>query len=893
MAGWKVLYSKDRERIRQDYISRQKNLEIALGLRLPPFSKEEAREAWPELIQRETLLQEMAEWFAARLVNQALIHTLHDQINQQVSDLLEQLDGHHRPRDPETNADQLNLTNFLLEAVEHLSQNKGFTSPEAQEQVIAPLLAEQERLEIDLGLRPEPVPEPVEAASEEEPDVPIPVTPQPTASQNNDKRPAKIVDPKADNLSEPDRAPVPVPPPEPRIPFRERLWQMLLSERTLQALLFLGIFLLFSAALSFVAWGWKDFSAAVRVAIPIGFTSLFFALGWYVRTQTPMYRSGIALSAIAALLIPIDFYTIYVNFNIPPDFWPFFWFITSVTCLLAYTATTFIIRSKFFGYLVVTAAGSTVLAMIEMGHQSFGLSLDWRSAGLSGLALGLIVLATTLAPPFKKREPLNAWGIFADPFRYISLLTISVIMLLTFGWRFTQRDSYDTLHYALTINWWLGGFIFGWGAIQYRSRGMGLLAAVTLPVATYLTQAAIFDQVGVNPAWHAFGWALLIPLYFIVGYKLLAHKDDPVNHSHGRTAVGWGIVLLIVAAFWSLTDLASGAAAASSHAVLAGAVILATLLWRQPIYLYGASMLSFSAISFAMAELDLTFAQLSVGWASLAIAHIVVGFNLGTRFPIPVPNFAGPLVTAGYLLAAVAVLPAIFPYDGNLLVYALGNWLALAGWGARLAHIKQPGFIGRGIWRKPMFHWFTAIPIPIWLWILFVNVRPLDSAFPLALAALAWSMILLSYRLAKAAPAYRSPWTLTGGLVSGIAPIVAFIIAPNGFAPGLTLLVVGLLYFADAVTNRQSGELVPAGLITAWGYIFVLNRLQLSANVVGFGLAILIGIFLLAGLWNERKKSPVVTPQFLAPLYITTHFLTFILLARLYLPGCVCRICLE
>jgi hypothetical protein len=88
--------------------------------------------------------------------------------------------------------------------------------------------------------------------------------------------------------------------------LRERLWRSILSERTLQALLFLGIFLLFVAAISFVVWGWKDFSAPVRVAIPFGFTALFFGLGWIVRIKTHLYRSAIALSAIAALLIPID-----------------------------------------------------------------------------------------------------------------------------------------------------------------------------------------------------------------------------------------------------------------------------------------------------------------------------------------------------------------------------------------------------------------------------------------------------------------------------------------------------------------------------------------------------------------------------------------------------------
>jgi hypothetical protein len=240
----------------------------------------------------------------------------------------------------------------------------------------------------------------------------------------------------------------------------------------------LGIFLLFAAALSFVVWGWKDFSAPLRVAIPTSFTAIFFALGWYVRTKTPMYRSGVSLSAIAALLIPIDFYTVYVNFHIPPDYWPAFWLITSLACLIAYIFATFIIRSRFFGYLVGVAAGSIVLALIEVAHQAIGLSLDWRTAGLSLLAFGLICLATALGKWQKVAlQDEVSPHFFAEPFRYLSLLTVGVLMPLTFGWRYLQRDTFDTLHYALTINWWVGGVTFGWGAVHYRSRSLGLLAA--------------------------------------------------------------------------------------------------------------------------------------------------------------------------------------------------------------------------------------------------------------------------------------------------------------------------------------------------------------------------------------------------------------------------------
>ncbi len=866
----------DRLLIQQKYIARQRKVEIALGLRLPLFTAEEAQKAWPELFQREALLQKMGEWLAAGLIHPVTTQTIVDQTKQQIDELLEQLEGHSRPTYPQTDAERLELVHFLLEAIDYLGQNNSFATPTAEAQIRAPLLAEKEQLEISLGLRPalEVVPQPIS---------------EPISQQIAEVAPEA-------NTSVPVSAPASRRlPASPAPPLRDRLWRTLLSERTLQALLFLGIFLLFAAALSFVVWGWKDFSAPLRVAIPTSFTAIFFALGWYVRTKTPLYRSGISLSAIAALLIPIDFYTVYVNFHIPPEYWPAFWLVTSLVCLVAYIIGTFLIRSRFFGYLVGVAAGSAVLALIQLAHQAFGLSLDWRTAGLSLLVLGLIILATALekwqvatsSPP-----RLSASSrLFAEPFRYLSLLTVGVLMPLTFGWRYLQRDSFDTLHYALTANWWVGGFIFGWGAVHYRSRSLGLLAAIALPVATYLTQAALFNQIGVNPAWHAFGWALLVPLYFVVGHKLLAQKDDPIIYGHGRTATGWGVALLIIAALWSLTDLTNGAAAASSHTILVAAVVLAAWLWRQPRYLYAASLLSLSAVTFAESELDLSLSQLGVGWASLAIMHIIVALILGTWFPsltstnptTSKQDFVQPIVVSGYTIAALALLPSLFPYDGDGLAYALGNWLGLTAWGAWLAHTGRPGFASGRAWGKSLFHWFTALPLPVWLWITFANRRPLDFSLPLALAILAWGMMALSYRLGRANATYRLPWYVTSLLISVAAPLVAFAIVPSGYTPGLTLLIVGLLYFADAITGRHSFELAPAGLVTAWGYILLLDRLGVSFDPLSLALTLLITTYILAGLQTERHKSTIFTHRFLTPLYLTAHVLTLVVLWRIYI----------
>jgi hypothetical protein len=867
-----ILFAESQDRLRQQYSVRQRELKVELGLRQPPFSEEQARQAWPELFHLQALLQKTSEWLVAGLVAPTVTQPIVNRASQQVHDLLEQLEGHARPDYPQTDTERLALVNFLLQAIDRVSRGDGFVSPDAEEQARVPLLAEKEQLEIKLGLRAAPAPAPEPAREEKA------VEAQPVA--------APVEQP-------------PAPPPPPPLPFRDRLWRTLLSERTLQAMLFMGIFLLFAAAISFVVWGWRDFSAPVRVAIPTAFTLIFLALGWYVRNKTRMYRSGIALTAIAALLIPIDFYTLYVNFHIPPEYSPSFWLLTSLICLAAYIFITLRTQAAVFGYLVGTAAGSAVLALIAIGHQSFGLSFDWRTAALSALAVGLMLIAMALS-----RTKSPAWRLMAEPFRNLALITSGVVMPLSFGWRYIERSTFDTLHYAMTINWWLGGFLFGWGAIHYRSRSLGLLAALSLPIATYMAQAALFDWRYINPAWHALGLALLVPLYFITGRTLLARKDDPVLYGHGRTATGWGVALVIVAALWSLTDLRSGTAAAASHAVLCGAMVLAAILWRRPRLVYSASLFSLTATTFAMSQLNFKFAEFCIGWASLSIAHVVIASRLGlSNLFGPRPQqvgesnqrerFAGTLVMAGYVIAALSFAPTLSPYEGRWLAYALGNWLLLCVWGARLEHVGQPGFApppapGPSPAEKerqvdPVFQWMAALVLPVWIGVLFDNRGPLGFDFALVLAALAWGMVALSHRLARIEREYRWPWYLVGGLVSVASVVAAFMLAPNGFTPAICLLLVGLLYLGDAFTNRQSWELAPGGAVTALGYALLLDKLRLTFDALTFALALLVAIYFLIGLWHERRRSPVLTHRFFVPLYLTSHVLALVVLGRVYI----------
>ncbi len=831
---------------KEQYENRKKNLEMELGLRLPPFTAEEAQAAWIKLYRYEILDQKLTEWIAAGVIDSEISGLLVNQLQERMAGLTARLTALFQPEAPLNDADQLKVWEYILEVVDRLRSRKGFTNPQVGEEYRACLQSEIQNLEIKLGLRPEPA-----AKIERAPEV---VPPAPTP-------------------------PIPDIPAPPKIPLRERLWRSLLSERTLHAILFLGIFLLFTAAVSFVIWGWRDFSAPLRVAIPTGFTLLFFGLGWVVRNKTALYRSGIALSAIAALLIPIDLYTIYVNFGNPPTYLAEFWLIASVICIFFYLLAALNIQSRFFGYLVGVAAGSAALAVVEIGHQYWGLSPDWRSAAVSILALALILLATALT----RLPESSRWRVFIDPFCYLALLSVGVIMPLTLAWRYIDRDTFDALHAALSINWWVGGCILGWGAIRYRSRSLSFLAIISLPVAVYLTQAGIFYRAGINPAWQAFGLACLVPLYLYVGFRLSKYTDDPVIRGQSRSAIGCGIVLLIVSALWSLTDLSSGAAAASSHAVLAGTLVMSAAIWQRPRYLFGASFFALTAATFAMSEIGITLGQSSVGWASLALFHILAAIYLGNRKTSTGEKFAAPLVIGGYSIAALAVLPPLYPYDSQVLIYTLGNWLVFAGWGAYLASQKQAGFVPQRTRFRAIFHWGTALPLPIWIWILFDNLRPLDFSLPLAFSALAWGMFALGLKVGRVHLAFRRPWNLTALLVSIAAPFTAYLIVPDSFTLPICLLASGLLYFADAASLRRSDELAVGGLVTAGGYYLLLQKFDLTFEIVNFLLAILISVYFLTGLWVERQKRRPYFRKFLSPLYIITHLLAFITIFRIYI----------
>ena len=229
--------------LKELYTARLKETQIALGLRLRSFTPEEAEKAWAELARLEALFDKVDEWRNAGY----FISDARDPVKTQrahADELRQRLEGYQRPDSPQTDQTRLITLNFLLDNIDLLDSKQWFKLNSEKENIAAPLKAERQELQIRLGLI----------------SAPKPAEPAPVESV-------------------PEIKPVVVESAPPPKPMSERFWNAIFSERTLQALIFLGIFLLFTAAISFVIWGWKDFSGIRARGNPDRFYDSLFRVG--------------------------------------------------------------------------------------------------------------------------------------------------------------------------------------------------------------------------------------------------------------------------------------------------------------------------------------------------------------------------------------------------------------------------------------------------------------------------------------------------------------------------------------------------------------------------------------------------------------------------------------
>ncbi len=828
LEGWAELPPEAADRLRARYTGRRHELEVALGLRPPPLTPEAAREAWREVANLESLLAELPTWVENGWLRRRAAEKVAAELRPRLGALRERLAGGPPAPAFDTPTDELARLRFLLRSLDDMHARGRLVSEAAHATAAAALQADITELEIELGLRARPAPPPP---------------------------------PPAEPRAEPAAAP-PLPP-KPRQPLTwDRLWQTLLSERTLRAMLFLGVFLLFAAAVTLVVFNWDRFPPPVQMLLLAAFTLTFYAFGWVARVKMALRDSGIALTATGSLLVPLDFYALYLGGGLTPYATAEqVWLMASAVCLAAYLATVWAVNAEFFGYLVAGAAGSLLCATLWVA----GVSPDWYAAALGGLALLAALSSDGL------RNAASRWRVLHRPLRHSALLGVTAILPLALGWWVVGRAGSDAFRLSLAAAWWFGCLVYALGAVRLRLRALWVATLAGLPVAVYLTQALPFEWAGIRPAWHAPGWALLAVLYVAAGHWLRTHPhlDEPIR-AWGHTTLQGSVWLALFAGLWSLVNPTTALdAATATYALLTVAAALAAWLWARPRWLFVASFLSFVSITAAMSARELTLAQLCLGWALLAVLHVALAVRLQRR-----PTFATPVYAAGFALAALALLPPLVGGDRGLLIYALGNWVGLAAWAAWLAHTGQHPGLALGRRGATLPHWAAALPLPAWLWLIWLHPWQLgrfDRAWlGVPLALLAWGLVFLGRWLARRRAVYGRPWYVTGYLTSVLAPVAGLVyFAGDRALLALIFLLISALYFVSAWRFRQRHWLWPAGVTLPVAWLLFLAHHGVPRAPTGALLALLPAAYLLGGLVLVRRRH--VEEKFLRPLDFVAH----------------------
>ncbi len=876
--AWDEIGAQARAQLHARYQDRRTRLEIDLGLRPLPLSAEEARKLHWDLVCARALLEELTSWQVQGWMRREPAARLRQGVEKRIDSLRQKVKD--TPPAPAFEAvdDRLKLLDYLAGMADTVRRNLYFVDDAAHTSALARLQARRREIEIEAGLRPpEPVLVPVA--------VPVPMA-----------------------VPEPVPAPAPARPARPpREPITwDRIGQTLLSQRTLNVLLFLGAFLLMASAATYLVYNWEALPPAAQLAFILLFTLAFYGAGWFLRVRMGLRKSGIAVTAIGSLLVPLDFYAIFLAGGVfPAEEWPWVWLLASAVCLPIYTLTALRLRAEFFGYTVAVAAGSLLLAALQVA----GSPPDWWLAAVTALALASVVLAHRL------QSSPKAWSILSSPLRFSALVASAATLLVGLGWWAVGGARGLPFDASLALAWALGAALYGYTAFSERSAWLGRAAAGVLPVALALLLRLAFVPLEVSTPWYALGWAALAPAYLWAGYRWLGHARqpapqpadaepapegeaaaaqghaspepessagqaaaDPVLRAHGQTAAGWGLALMAVAAVWAAFDLQSptllaGWAAAATHALLVAGVGLAVRLWQKPRALPAASLLALSATTFGMAAGHLEPAELCVGWALLAVLHV-----LGALMLRKAPDYAARLFGAALGVNALALLPPLVLAHENWLAYVVGHWIALAAWLVWLDHAgQQPGLealLSRaGPLRRSALHWLVALPLPLFSALLYTRFRSMDAWLGLVVAGLAWGCCAVGHlrrpsdwqlRVAD----WRFPWYVVGYGCSLAGPALAFYAYDQPLL-AVTVLLGSALYFASSWALRIKWWLVPAGLSLPLGLLLLLHLWAVPPAQQSLVLAGVMAAYLLGGLALERHRG--VPAGFMAPLYGVAH----------------------
>ena len=648
-------------------------------------------------------------------------------------------------------------------------------------------------------------------------------------------------------------------PPRPRRPAFswKQVGTYLLSDRTLNGLLGLGVLLILAAAFVISTLNPTGLPPLARLAAMLATTAVFYMAGYLVEARLHLFRAGAALLAIGASLIPFSIWTLGQQDLLDWDH-STIWLIASALCLPVYLGSHLLLRDRIFALVSAVTGGSLGLAVLHV----LGLPIEWGLCALVGLAIVYQMLARRLNDT---RQPLAKalfWTAQATtPAVLLGLLAIKLFPQLwdlsLSGQVYLAGTPSASFEYAVGTAWWLG---VGFYAVASRLTGRRVYAYATawlLPCAALLT----LTKAPFPAAWYDLCLAVLAAGYLLFGH--FVPGAAPVTGAPAPTAAqllrrpafGAGLALTLLATCWPLADSASLAA---TLYLLCGVYWLATALLRLPlaravaravaVYLLPLAL----GVSFGAAG---AITWLNLGYVALGAAYLLAGrFLLSSRRPYSYATLVRePLFqAAGLLTLLAAAWPRFVPASHDLTTFAVILTAALA---TVLLEQRAWAYVTVYIWFFTTGCAFVATHVlALSTGITTIHVRVTDDTQALLWACTAAAALVAAELLVRRSGESRRPLPETvvglGAWRSRFASplfslcylstLVAIGLALSSFstagdvptAPALTALtLVVAIYGLSAATRRSSVFLYAASLLATVPFVAVAG--QLSAGRSG------------------------------------------------------------
>jgi len=409
------------------------------------------------------------------------------------------------------------------------------------------------------------------------------------------------------------------------------------AERQADILLYLGAFLSVVAAPLFVSSQGDEISPELRVAILLVYTLAFIAAGTIAHRSSRIREANAVFLAIGALITPLNFLLIYVEWldqrDVEPDV---VWLIGSIYSVVFYST----LRQRNYGRLYAIPAGVAVINIWAALASVIDLPVEWYGAWW----IAFITVASAIAAQFRRYGPNTA-------------LVAAVLLALSFT---TQSAWWPEHHWPPSMSLLLISVWFALTGASLRQPWL-LPAAATTFIAAATT--ALWAR-GFEPDWFAYP-ALAGGLVAVWSRKLWERWSESLAR------FGW--IYAAVAGSFPIVLLAEfGTGAHGAISFLAGAAVFASIAWRDvnrnALHLLNPQI---EAEPTSVAERTL-FAWLSSGMLLVAVAY--AQRELGIERP-----------DTGWSYLALALVPIVL----------LG--LTGRGWASALAVLIPPALVATAV----------------------------------------------------------------------------------------------------------------------------------------------------------------------------------------------------